>query len=102
MQARSILSRSIFALAAALVLTTLTAGPALAIDVCGNGRCCTWCVPAETPENCHADCYCPSLAPTFELEPTVLVTLTAEAEEAETQAAPAEEDAPVADPAASE
>lgn len=34
----------------------LPAGPAAAIDVCGNGVCHTTTIPPETPENCPDDC----------------------------------------------
>lgn len=35
---------------------SLLAGPAAAIDVCGNGICATHAIPPENANNCPDDC----------------------------------------------
>jgi len=38
-----------------LALGALLVAPAMAFDVCGNGYCCTWCIPDERLY-CTEDC----------------------------------------------
>ena len=46
---------NMFKMTAILALGVFFVAPAMAFDVCGNGYCCTWCVPDESLY-CTADC----------------------------------------------